>query len=64
VSQGGSLTSFTATFEQHRGVDLRYFTTLTTLGTPHDVTAQERRLEGYFPLDQATRKFAEGLGPA
>jgi len=43
------------------GVDLRYFTTLTTLGTPLDVTAQELRIEGYFPLDEATDTFARRL---
>jgi transcriptional regulator with XRE-family HTH domain len=33
---------------------LRYFTTLTTLGTPHDITAQELRIEAFFPADEAT----------
>jgi hypothetical protein len=42
-------------------VDLRYFTTLTTLGTPLDVTAQELRIEGYFPMDEATSAFAHSL---
>lgn len=41
--------------------DLRYFTTLTTLGTPLDVTAQELRLESYFPLDRATEEFGRRL---
>ncbi len=35
-------------------VELAFFTTLTTLGTPMDVTAQELRIESYFPADQAT----------
>lgn len=39
--------------------NLRYFTTLTTLGTPLDVTAQELRIEGYFPLDRETEAFGE-----
>jgi hypothetical protein len=26
-----------------------YFSTLTTLGTPHDVTCQEIRIECFFP---------------
>jgi transcriptional regulator with XRE-family HTH domain len=30
------------------------FSTLTTLGTPLDVTAQELRIESYFPADEAT----------
>ncbi len=43
------------------GRDLRYFTTLTTLGTPLDVTAQELRIEGYFPVDEATDSFGREL---
>jgi MmyB-like transcription regulator ligand binding domain len=41
--------------------DLRYFTTLTTLGTPLDVTAQEPRIEGNVPLDAETDAFARRL---
>ena len=33
---------------------LRFFTTITTLGTPHDITLQELRLECFFPADAAT----------
>jgi len=33
---------------------LRYFTALTSLGTPHDITLQELRIESYFPADEAT----------
>ncbi len=39
--------------------NLRYFTTLTTLGTPLDVSAQELRIEGYFPMDSETETFGE-----
>lgn len=39
---------------------LRFFTTMTTLGTPLDVTAQELRIETYFPADAATRAYFEG----
>jgi transcriptional regulator with XRE-family HTH domain len=35
-------------------LELRLFTTLSTLGTPIDVTAQELRVEAYFPADDAT----------
>jgi hypothetical protein len=31
---------------------------LTTLGTPLDVTAQELRIESYFPMDLETEAFA------
>jgi hypothetical protein len=34
---------------------LRLFTTLTTFGTPLDVTLQELRIESFFPADEATR---------
>jgi transcriptional regulator with XRE-family HTH domain len=36
------------------GFELSFFSTLTTLGTPRDVTLQELRLEHFFPTDEAT----------
>ncbi len=39
------------------GVELSFLTTLTTLGTPFDITLQEIRLESFFPADDATRQF-------
>jgi hypothetical protein len=33
---------------------LKLFTTLATLGTPQDITAQEIRIECFFPADAAT----------
>jgi hypothetical protein len=38
----------------HEGAELNLFTTITTLGTPHDVTVHELRLESFFPADNAT----------
>jgi transcriptional regulator with XRE-family HTH domain len=38
---------------------LRLFTTLATLGTPHDVTLQELRIESFFPADDETRRLFE-----
>ena len=35
---------------------LRLFTTITTLGTPRDVTLQEIRIECFFPVDDATAR--------
>ena len=35
-------------------VSLKLFTTIATLGTPQDVTAQELRIESFFPMDEAT----------
>lgn len=44
---------------RNEGVDLRLFTTVTTLGTPVDVTAQELRIECYYPADDATERWFE-----
>lgn len=33
---------------------LQFFTTLTTLGTPYDITLHELRIESFFPADDAT----------
>src|SRR6266850_983688 len=35
---------------------LRFFSTLTSLGTPHDITLQELRVEAFFPADTATEE--------
>ena len=43
------------------GVEGRFFTTLTTLGTPLDVTAEEHRVESYFPLDDETDELMRAL---
>jgi transcriptional regulator with XRE-family HTH domain len=37
------------------GLDLRFFSVVSTIGTPIDVTAQELRLEAFFPSAAATR---------
>lgn len=39
----------------------RYFSTVTTLGTPQDVTLQEIRVESFFPLDEETTRLAREL---
>ena len=36
------------------GVELNLFTSITTMGTPHDVTVHELRIETFFPADAAT----------
>lgn len=43
---------------------LRLFTTLATLGTPHDVTLQEIRIECFFPVDDATAHSFRGWAAA
>jgi hypothetical protein len=40
------------------GRTFSYFSTVTVLGTPEDVTAQEMRIECFFPADDATREQA------
>ena len=50
----------------YRKGDLRlaFFTTITTFGTPQDVTLQELRIECFFPADEATRAaLAADAGP-
>ena len=46
---------------------LRLFTTIATLGTPHDVTLQEIRVECFFPMDDPTAQifhdWARGRNP-
>ena len=37
-------------------VSLQLFTTIATLGTPQNVTAQELRIESFFPMDDETEK--------
>jgi len=43
------------------GVDLALFSTITTLGTPADVTAQELRVESWFPADERTAEWLRAL---
>lgn len=38
-----------------------YFSTVTTLGTPQDITLQEIRIECFFPMDKETERHAREL---
>ena len=38
-------------------LELRFFTTIATIGTPVDVSAQELRVEAYLPADDATERW-------
>jgi hypothetical protein len=40
---------------------LRFFTTLTAFGTPHDITLQELRIESFFPADEETESSLRRL---
>lgn len=42
-------------------VDLRFFSTVITLGTPRDVTAEELRIECFYPEDARTERLAAEL---
>jgi hypothetical protein len=50
------VTPFAAVHLRRGTLDLRLFTMLTTLGTPLDVTAEELRIESYFPADEASER--------
>jgi len=39
-----------------------FFSTITTFGTPLDVTTQELRIESLFPADEATQQLCHHLG--
>ncbi|HYM33266.1 MAG TPA: helix-turn-helix transcriptional regulator [Candidatus Cybelea sp.] len=46
------------------GTSLRMFTTIATLGTPHDVTLQEIRIECFFPADDTTQGLFQSWAAA
>ncbi len=48
----------------HGGRRFDYFSTVTTLGTPQDVTLQELRIECFFPMNDETRSHARQLTQA
>ncbi|PZO44132.1 MAG: XRE family transcriptional regulator [Pseudanabaena frigida] len=39
---------------KHKDLNLRFFSTIATLGTPYDITLQEIRVECIFPADEET----------
>jgi transcriptional regulator with XRE-family HTH domain len=48
-------------FRKHN-LDLQFFTTLTSLGTPYDITLQGLRIESFFPADETTEAALRRLG--
>lgn len=46
---------------RREGLMMDYFSTVTTLGTPCDITLQEIRVECFFPADEATARAAQRL---
>lgn len=45
-------------------LEARFFTMITTIGTPIDATAEEIRIETYFPADDATERLIADLARA
>lgn len=41
--------------------EVRLFTLISTIGTPIDATAEDIRIETYFPADEASARFLNGL---
>jgi hypothetical protein len=39
----------------------RFFSTITTFGTPWDVTVDDLHIESCFPVDQMTENLCRGL---
>jgi transcriptional regulator with XRE-family HTH domain len=54
-------TPLLTTFFRKGDVELRFFSTITTFGTPHDVTLEELRIECTFPVDESTAKVCRDL---
>ncbi len=61
VDLDASIAPFLAIEFHKDNLNLRYFTTLTSLGTPHDITLQELRIESFFPADEATEETSRRL---
>jgi transcriptional regulator with XRE-family HTH domain len=45
-------------------LSLTFFSMITTMGTPRDVTLQQLKIECFFPADAATEQLARRLAPA
>lgn len=61
---GASLLPIVPVRFERDGRRFSYFSTVTTLGTPIDVTAQETRIECFFPVDDETREAARSFVPS
>jgi transcriptional regulator with XRE-family HTH domain len=51
---GAPTTPLLTTIFRKGDIELRFFSTITSFGTPHDVTLEEVRIECSFPADEAT----------
>jgi transcriptional regulator with XRE-family HTH domain len=52
----GSTTPLLTVVFRKDGRELRFFTTITTFGTPHDITLEELRIECSYPADEDTAR--------
>jgi hypothetical protein len=60
----GSGGPFLTVHLRRNGIEARLFTTIATIGTPIDATAEEIRIETYFPADEATHSLVRSLAAA
>jgi hypothetical protein len=51
---GAAATPLLTTIFRKGDIELRFFATITTFGTPRDVTLEELHIESSFPADEAT----------
>jgi transcriptional regulator with XRE-family HTH domain len=58
---GSSTTPLLTTIFRKDDVELRFFSTITTFGTPRDVTLEELHIECSFPADEATAAKCRAL---
>lgn len=62
VAEANAATSPVLTMRLKRGdLSLAFFSTLTVLASPHDVTLEQLRVECFYPGDSATEEIARGL---
>jgi transcriptional regulator with XRE-family HTH domain len=62
VASAAAQGPFISVHLRHGGIEARLFTTIATIGTPIDATAEEIRIETYFPADEATAALVRQLG--
>ncbi len=58
---GAPTTPLLTTNFRRGGVELRFFSTFTSFGTPYDVALEELRIECSFPADEATARACRDL---
>ncbi len=64
LAPGREMGPFLTVHLRRGDVEGRFFTTLATIGTPIDATAEDLQIETYFPSDEATRDLVYRLARA